>query len=383
MALVVVVALGSLGAVYSHSSGALKDGDMMSTACVSGPLTWAVSNDDGKVTSKSPYGAIDPGDDGGGTNYDRWGDKSSDDPSEPQTMGVGCARYDKDAARTTACMSCDRHEITVVLENAYPSYYPTVFFGLKCPDSPSGTITDIVIENPYPDELTVTVSGIYEGQPISQCGEVTGAAHVHVEQPAAQNAVYTFKISITIQCGCTCSKCETAYAYGGKCYAKCFLCYGFSNWGWTNGPLGPGSYTFELWAGAAGCDTWKGTLVGWVDVNYSGSTAIVTYHMYNGNYMTATHLYVGNARLPKNRNGKETVSPGQYPYKHDPLSNVMTDSYTVTGLSGNIYVVAHADVCWVSQCGYKGQCGQWGWTGWWNWGGWGSWGGWGGWWGWH
>jgi hypothetical protein len=373
--LAVVVALGSLGAAYSYSSGTLKAGDTMAMACFTGPFTWVVSNDDGKVTNISPYGAIDPGDDGGGTNYDKWGGQRSDDPSEPQTRGVVCARYDKDVARTTAWMSCDHHEITVLIENAYPCYYPTVFFGLRCPDSPSGTITDIVIENPYPDELTVTTSGIYEGQPISQCGEATGAVHVHVEQPAAQNAVYTFKVSITIECGCTtCSKCDTAYAYGGKCYAKCFLGLGFSNWGWTNGPLGPGSYTFELWAGAAGCDTSKGKLVGWVNVDYNGSTAIVTYHMYNGNYMTATHLYVGNARLPKNGIGKETVAPGQYPYGHDPLNNVATDSYTVTGLSGNIYVVAHADVCWRVNGGSS-----WNWGQWWQWGQWGS--GWN-WWGW-
>lgn len=359
--LVAVVVLGSLGAVYSYSSGTLKAGDMLAMACVTGPFTWVVPNDDGKVTSISPYGAIDPGDDGGGTNYDKWGYQSSNDPSEPQAMGVGCARYDKDVARTTAWMSCDHQKITVLLENAYPCYYPTVFFGLKCPDSTPKTITSIVIDNPYPDALTVTTSGIYEGQQIPACGEVTGAVHVHVEQPAAQNTIYTFKVSITMESKCM--VCDTAYAYGGKNYAKCFLCYGFSNWGWTNGPLGPGSYTFELWAGAAGCDTSKGTLVGWLTVDYNGSRAIITYNMYNGNYMTATHLYVGNNRLPRDKKGRETVSPGQYPYKHDPLNNVTTDSYTVTGLSGNIYVVAHADVCWVGKCG---QCGQWGWWGQWG-----------------
>jgi len=379
IAMVVVVVLGSLGVAYGYASGTLRDGDMVSMACVTGPLTWVVSNDDGKVTSISPYGAIDPGDDGGGTNYDRWGGQSSDDPSEPQTRGVGCARYDKDVARTTAWMSCDRKEITVLLENAYPSYYPTVFFGLRCPDVTPGTITSIVIDNPYPDALTVTTSGIYVGQTIPTCGEVTGAVHVHVEQAAAQNAVYMFKVLITIDCT-TCVKCDTAYAYGGCAYATCFLGYGFSNWGWTNGPLGPGYYEFELWAGAAGCDRSKGTLVGWLNVDYDGSTAIVTYNVYEGNYMTATHLYVGNDRLPKNKMGNETVAPGQYPYSHDPLANVTIDSYTVTGLSGDIYVVAHADVCWRGQ-----SSGQWGpsWGSWgrwgrrWNWGGWGGWGRWG------
>jgi hypothetical protein len=377
-ALVVVVVLGSLGVAYGYSSGTIKADEMVALACTTGPLTWVVSNDDGAPQNKGGYTPIDPGDDGGGTNHDIWGDRSSDDPSERQTMGVECARYDKDVAQTTACMSCDRKKITVRLENAYPCYYPTVFFGLKCPDSPSGTITDIVIDNPYPDELTVTTSGIGIGQTIPACGEVTGAIHVHVEQEAAQNTCYTFNVLITIDCT-TCVKCGTAYAYGGCAYANCFLGYGFSNWGWTNGPLEQGYYEFELWASAAGCDRSKGTHVGWLTVDYDGSTAIVIYNMYEGNYMTATHLYVGSDRLPKNKMGNETVAPGQYPYSHDPLGNVATDSYTVTGLSGDIYVVAHADVCWRGQSsGQWGSWGSWGhWGSWWNWGGWGHWSHWG------
>jgi hypothetical protein len=375
--LAVVVALGSLGVAYGYTSGTLRTGDMMAMACVTGPLTWVVSNDDGAPQNRGGYTPIDPGDDGGGTNHDIWGDRSSDDPSEPQTVGVECARYDKDVARTKACMSCDHNKITVRVENAYPCYYPTVFFGLRCPDSNPGTITSIVIENPYPDALTITTSGIYEGQIIPKCGEVTGAVHVHVEQPAAQNTCYTFEVSITIDCT-TCGKCDTAYAYSEE-YATCFLDCGFSNWGWTNGPLGPGYYEFELWAGAAGCDISKGTLVGWLSVDYDGSTAIVTYNLYEGNYMTATHLYVGSDRLPKNKNGKETVAPGQYPYAHAPLDDVTTDSYTVTGLSGNIYIVAHADVCWRVNGGSSWNCGSWGgswncgsWGGSWNCGSWGS-----------
>jgi len=61
--------------------------------------------------------------------------------------------------------------------------------------------------------------------------------------------------------------------------------------------------------------------------------------------MDATHLYVGTEHLPRKKNGDFTTAPGQYPYKHDPLNDVTTDTYTVTGLSGEIYVVAHAVVC--------------------------------------
>ena len=345
IALAVVVASGSAGIAYARTQGGPdKTGVVTTSSCCCGPFTWVVTNDDGAEDSVALYGIIDPGDDGGGTNYDRWGDQSSDDPSEPQTMSVACARYDKDVARTTAWISGESREITVMVEDAYPSYYPTVFFGLKCPESALGTIASIVIDNPYPEALTVTTSGIYAGQPLPQCEEVVGAVHVHVEQPAAQNAVYTFRVSITIECG-PAATCDTAFAYHAD-YATCFHDLGFSNWGWTNGPLGPGSYEFQLWAGAGGCDLLQGTLVGRVSVDYDGSTAVVTYNMYGDNYMTATHLYVGSNRLPSNKKGSETVSPGQYPYGHDPLDNVTTDSYTVTGLSGDIYVLAHTVVCW-------------------------------------
>ena len=345
IALAVVVALGSVGITYARMQGGPHNTGVVNTSsCCCGPFTWVVSNDDGAEDSVSPYGIIDPGDDGGGTNYDRWGAQSSDDPSGPQTTGTVCDRYDKDVARTTAWISGESREITVLVENAYPSYYPTVFFGLKCPDSALGTITDIVVDNDFPDALTVSTSGIYEGQTIPQCGEVVGAVHVHVEQAAAQNAIYTFKVSITIECQPP-ATCGTAYAYRAD-DATCFLGLGFTKWGWTNGPLAQGSYEFQLWASAADCDTSKGRLVGWLTVDYDGPTAVVTYNMYEGNWMTATHLYVGNNRLPRNKKGQETVAPGQYPYGHDPLNNVTTDSYTVTGLSGDIYVVAHAVVCW-------------------------------------
>ncbi|MFO7995920.1 MAG: hypothetical protein R6U93_02035 [Dehalococcoidia bacterium] len=100
-------------------------------------------------------------------------------------------------ARTTAHMDGEGREITVLVENAYPSYYPTVFFGIRGPDWGPTSIMSIVIENPHPDVLTVTTSGISVGQPIPAGEEIAGAVHVHVEQPAEQNAIYAFRIIIT------------------------------------------------------------------------------------------------------------------------------------------------------------------------------------------
>lgn len=135
---------------------------------------------------------------------------------------------------------------------------------------------------------------------------------------------------------------ETAFAYGGD-YATCFLCLGFRNWGWTNGPLGPGYYEFEIWAGAAQCDLSKGELVGTLAIGYDGSGANITYMMDAGWMMQNTQLYVGSEMLPRNKKGDFTVSPGQYPYIHEGIDATF-DVYSVSGLSGDIYVVAHADV---------------------------------------
>ena len=59
--------------------------------------------------------------------------------------------------------------------------------------------------------------------------------------------------------------------------------------------------------------------------------------------MDETHLYVGSEPLPR-KNGEYTVAPGQYGNIHT-LSGASSDSFTVSGLSGNIYVVAHAVTC--------------------------------------
>ncbi len=140
--------------------------------------------------------------------------------------------------------------------------------------------------------------------------------------------------------------CETAFAFGNS-DATCFIGSPWittGRWGWTNGELGTGNYSFDIYAGAGQCDTDKGTLVGTLTVNYDGSTAVVTYTMDSPYTMDETHLYVGNEPLPRDVNGNYTVAPGQYPYQHD-LTDATTDTYTITGLSGDIYVVAHAVVC--------------------------------------
>jgi hypothetical protein len=138
--------------------------------------------------------------------------------------------------------------------------------------------------------------------------------------------------------------CETAFAYGvGD--ASCFIGMSsgrntISRWGWTNGPLAEGSYWFDIYAAAGQCDLSKGTNVGTLTVHYQGGTAQVCYNEFQGVTLSETHLYVGNDPLPLDKKGYPTVAPGQYPYSGSP-----DGCYQISGLSGEIYVVAHAEAC--------------------------------------
>ncbi len=140
--------------------------------------------------------------------------------------------------------------------------------------------------------------------------------------------------------------CETAYAFGGS-VANCFLNISgvqSNNWGWSNGPIGAGSYSWPMYAGAGLCNIENGTHVGTLTVNYTPPTATVTYTAFDGYVLNETHLHVGNQILPK-RGNKFTTAPGQFPYKHENLNGVTTDTYNISGLSGSIYVAAHSVVC--------------------------------------
>ncbi len=140
--------------------------------------------------------------------------------------------------------------------------------------------------------------------------------------------------------------CETGYAYG-ESYANCFLNIPgvqSNNWGWSNGQISSGTYNWPIYAGAGQCNIGNGIHVGTLTVNYTPPTAVVTYTVFDGYELNATHLYVGNQILPK-KNNKYTTAPGQFPYKHGSLNGVSSDTYTINGLSGSIYVSAHSEVC--------------------------------------
>lgn len=147
------------------------------------------------------------------------------------------------------------------------------------------------------------------------------------------------------------SSCETAFAYSGGTnwldddITTSFHEYQISRWGWTNGPLDTGTYRWDIYAGAGQSDVSKGTLVGQLTVDYEGSSATVIFDMDDGYALNETHLYVGADPLPVKGNGRYTVAPGQYPFINEQLAGADIDVYTIEGLSGEVYVVAHAVVC--------------------------------------
>lgn len=164
--------------------------------------------------------------------------------------------------------------------------------------------------------------------------------------------------TITLTCDCSISfvddgRCETAFAFSpDSAEGTCFLDIDedgdgtgdFNRWGWTIGPLAPGTFgDYEIYAGAAQCDIAKGAYVGTVHVDYNGVAATVTFlNMISPYTLEETQVYVGNGILPQD-NGFNTVAPGQYTVVNGS-PDAETDSASIEA-SGNIYIVAHATVC--------------------------------------
>ena len=139
---------------------------------------------------------------------------------------------------------------------------------------------------------------------------------------------------------------ETAFAVGETCFLDIDEDGDgdgdFNRWGWSIGPLGVGTTSHDIYAGAGQCDLGKGEFVGVLTVSYDGSTATVIYDTAAGYHFDETHVYVGNEILPRDVNGDYTVAPGQYPQSTEHIPAVESVTYTFNDLSGDIQVVAHA-----------------------------------------
>jgi hypothetical protein len=132
----------------------------------------------------------------------------------------------------------------------------------------------------------------------------------------------------------------TAYAFGGEFATSFFEADGTRRWGWTNGPLSAGSYEFLIYAGSGQSDLSKGTLIGTLGIEFDGSVATISYNADPGYFFTETHLYVGSENKPE----KGFTANGHYGNQDSYGNPVTSDTYVIEGLSGEIFVIAHAAV---------------------------------------
>jgi len=197
-----------------------------------------------------------------------------------------------------------------------------------------------------------------DGQPVViefTCGTVAGFQAHYVTGGGNTKVATHFSepVDLTVECGCECETTESAYAYGGTCFSDIDAdgdgeAGDFSNWGWSIGPLAEGSYSFDIYAAAGQCNLDNGMLVGRLDVLYTDGTATVTYVMDTCRTLIETHVYVGSDQVPTGPSGDPTVAPGQYGNSNEgtvdePIGD--GDQYVIDGLSGDIYLIAHAKVC--------------------------------------
>jgi len=281
--------------------------------------------------------------------------------------------FDQTISPATVSIGNDQTQLLVkyqITDTEWFLYNPRLFVGTEAelialgivdPNSlnPDGSVyinnTGLIPNSSFNGSGTVYEEFLFDLASLPECFVVIAYAELH---NAANEKAYVFGKSTSKKdgyyltyCVQQCENpplggCETAYAFGGS-VANCFLNIPgvqSNNWGWSNGSIGAGSYSWPMYAGAGLCNIENGTHVGTLTVNYTPPTATVTYTVFDGYALNETHLYVGNLILPRKGN-KYTTAPGQFPYKHGNLNGATTDTYNISGLSGNIYVAAHSVVC--------------------------------------
>ncbi|MDJ0954189.1 MAG: hypothetical protein QNJ81_10970 [Acidimicrobiia bacterium] len=148
-------------------------------------LMW--TNDDGRARH------ADPGDTGvASPAYDRWGHRSSDDPTE---VGMDPARIDSDVARCKA-IRVGRSTFRLRIQNAYPGYACT-FRVVTVNRVGSTLVVDRVIIDPEPGIELVELSGPSEGDIVKPWRRIRGTYGVTVLQEAPQGETLEFDIEVS------------------------------------------------------------------------------------------------------------------------------------------------------------------------------------------
>ncbi len=178
---------GGLGVGYALQTGGGPGGFVQTSAASDTYFSFAVSDDDGHEDNAGDYNPIDPGDNG------------KDPRQHPQQVGASCSRYSTDTARTTVSPAGGPgvHTFNVVMDNAYPGYHPTIFFGIRNAYITAGAITSVEIRNSWPllisPRLTVSWDVLRYG------GEEIGRLDIAVQAAAQPHTTYSFTVIINIQ----------------------------------------------------------------------------------------------------------------------------------------------------------------------------------------
>jgi uncharacterized repeat protein (TIGR01451 family) len=183
------------------------------------------------------------------------------------------------------------------------------------------------------DILDTTETWIYEATGTAVAGQYTNYGTVTTDEGPTDTDPSNYFGEVVVE-----YYEETAYGLNDALGPVCFLDLGFSNWGWTHGPLDPldrvEGFEFELWAGAAHCDTDEGFYAGQVTVYYDGTGATIERDIDPPYEIIAEHVYIGSTQVPHKGKGsspQETVAPGQY----------YIEQYIEVG-----YIIYHAVVQW-------------------------------------
>jgi hypothetical protein len=199
----------------------------------------------------------------------------------------------------------------------------------------------------WEDDCSSITSGVNEGTPISD-GCDWSVTHVYWATDDCGNTStceQTFTWSVDEY-----ERCETAFARlsPNNPPSQCFLAdddYNFNRWGWTNYIENEGTYTMDLWAGAAHCDTSRGELVGTVTVTYSGGFVDVEYQLIGDYVMSEAHVNISCDKYPTKPNGSPTVAPGQYNFNLGSLDYVQNYTLEDVEVTGPFWIIAHAVSC--------------------------------------
>jgi hypothetical protein len=151
-------------------------------------FSWAASNDDGTSTTPAGFSLpVDPGDNG-------------NDPNTAQSAELPCRRFGGNYAVTLANLNSAQDVITLSLQNVYPGYLSTLFFGLKNANNTAALMETISIVSS--SELSVALNGIETSVSLPPDSQTIGTLSIGLPSSAGnetQDKTFWVKVSFNLE----------------------------------------------------------------------------------------------------------------------------------------------------------------------------------------